>query len=102
MADDQELAASLADVMNELGDSHGYLTGTAADECNTFWYQVLHGDGVLESDWFAELFGAQYDDPEVQEGVDTLRDLVDLSAQRLREVPQGRGRGPGRGRPLPV
>ena len=76
VADDQELAASLADVMNELGDSHGYLTGTAADECNTFWYQVLHGDGVLESDWFAELFGAQYDDPEVQEGVDTLRDLV--------------------------
>ena len=76
MADDQELAASLADVMNELGDSHGYLTGTAADERNTFWYQVLHGDGVLESDWFAELFGAQYDDPEVQEGVDTLRDLV--------------------------
>lgn len=76
VADDQELAASLADVMNELGDSHGYLTGTAADERNTFWYQVLHGDGVLESDWFAELFGAQYDDPEVQEGVDTLRDLV--------------------------
>lgn len=76
VADDQELAASLADVMNELGDSHGYLTGTAADEHNTFWYQVLHGDGVLESDWFAELFGAQYDDPEVQEGVDTLRDLV--------------------------
>lgn len=37
---------------------------------------MLHGDGVLESDWFAELFGAQYDDPEVQEGVDTLRDLV--------------------------
>ena len=76
VADDQELAASLADVMNELGDSRGYLTGTAADERNTFWYQVLHGDGVLESEWFAELFGAQYDDPEVQEGVDTLRDLV--------------------------
>lgn len=76
VADDQELAASLTDVMNELGDGHGYLTGTAADERNTFWYQVLHGDGVLESGWFAELFGAQYDDPEVQEGVDTLRDLV--------------------------
>lgn len=75
-ANDQELAASLTDVMNELGDSYGYLTGTAADERNTFWYQVLHGDGVLESEWFAELFGAQYDDPEVQEGVNTLRDLV--------------------------
>ena len=37
VADDQELAASLADVMNELGDSHGDLTGTAADEGNTFW-----------------------------------------------------------------
>lgn len=73
---DDEMLVCLDELMGEMGSSEGYLTGTAADESNTFWYQVLHGDGVLESDWFAELFGVEYDDPEVQEGVDYLRDWV--------------------------